>query len=105
MKPVLRTLTLVACLAAVAPFADAQTSSNNPAGRGAHSSFFFGSNPAGPRSEPLGGGLNASAQRNALGRPLPRFGPVTPVPEPTEWAMMLAGLALVGYMVRRGSRR
>ena len=104
MRSVLRTLTLAACLAATATIADAQTSSN-PAGRGAHSSFFFGSNPAGQRSEPLGGGLNAAPQRNALGRPLPRFGPVTPVPEPSEWAMMLAGLALVGYMVRRGSRR
>ena len=105
MKPVLRTLTLAACLAAAATVADAQTSSSNPAGRGDHSSFFFGSNPAGQRSEPLGGALNANASRNALGRPLPRFGPVTPVPEPSEWAMMLAGLALVGYIVRRGSRR
>ena len=104
MKPLLRTLTVAACLAFGATLADAQTSSN-PAGRGAHDSFFFGSNPAGPRNDPLGGALNAQNSRNALSRPMPRFGPVTPVPEPSEWAMMLAGLALVGYIVRRGSRR
>jgi hypothetical protein len=46
-----------------------------------------------------------TAGRNVLGRPLPRFGAVTPVPEPSEWAMLLAGLALVGYIVRRNSRR
>ena len=30
---------------------------------------------------------------------------VTPVPEPSQWAMMLAGLALVGFIVRRSSKR
>jgi hypothetical protein len=30
---------------------------------------------------------------------------VTPVPEPGQWAMMLAGLALVGWIVRRNSKR
>ena len=30
---------------------------------------------------------------------------VTPVPEPGEWAMLLAGLALVGFIVRRNSKR
>ena len=38
-------------------------------------------------------------------RPTGRVGPVTPVPEPGEWAMMLAGLALVGFIVRRNSKR
>ena len=104
MKP-LRTVILAACLATSATLANAQLNSN-PAQRGPHDSFFFGSNPAGPRSDPLSSGpLNSSASRNALARPMPRFGAVTPVPEPSEWAMMLAGLALVGYIVRRGSRR
>lgn len=100
----LRTVTLAACLAASATLANAQLNSN-PAQRGPHDSFFFGSNPGGQRSDPLGGALNAQSSRNALSRPMPHFGAVTPVPEPSEWAMMLAGLALVGYIVRRGSRR
>ena len=29
---------------------------------------------------------------------------ITPVPEPSQWAMMLAGLALVGFIVRRNGR-
>jgi hypothetical protein len=104
MKSVLRTLTIAACLAAAATVADAQQ--RNPAGRGSSSSFFFDANPSGPRSDALNSGpLSGQASRNALGRPMPRFGPVTPVPEPSEWAMMLAGLALVGYIVRRGSSR
>ena len=103
MKSVLRTLTIAACLAAAATVADAQQ--RNPAGRGSSTSFFFDANPSGPRSDALGTPLNGQASRNALGRPIARFGPVTPVPEPSEWAMMLAGLALVGYIVRRGSRR
>ena len=40
-----------------------------------------------------------------IGRPTGRYGPVTPVPEPSQWAMMLAGLALVGFIVRRNSKR
>ena len=105
MNSVLRTLTFAACLATVATLADAQTSTNNPASRGSRSSFSFDSNPAGARSEPLTGPLGAQSSRNALSRPTARFGPVTPVPEPSEWAMMLVGLALVGYIVRRGSQR
>lgn len=29
---------------------------------------------------------------------------ITPVPEPSQWAMMLAGLALVGFIVRRNNK-
>jgi hypothetical protein len=40
-----------------------------------------------------------------IGRPNPRnTHQVTPVPEPSQWALMLAGLALVGFIVRRSSR-
>jgi hypothetical protein len=41
-----------------------------------------------------------------IGRPNPRSQhQVTPVPEPSQWAMMLAGLALVGFIVRRNARK
>jgi len=107
MKSVLRTLTLAACLASVATVADAQLSNrDNPAARGGRSSFSFDANPAGARSDPLNTGpLGSTGARNGLSRPTAHFGAVTPVPEPSDWAMMLAGLALVGYIVRRGSRR
>ena len=41
-----------------------------------------------------------------IGRPNPNgLVQVTPVPEPSQWAMMVAGLALVGFIVRRNSRK
>src|SRR4051812_16921626 len=64
----------------------------NPFARGDRNSFFFG-NLQGPLSS------------QGVGRPLPHVAPVTPVPEPSEWALMAAGLALVGYIVRRSSKR
>ncbi|HUP29067.1 MAG TPA: PEPxxWA-CTERM sorting domain-containing protein [Usitatibacter sp.] len=30
---------------------------------------------------------------------------MTPVPEPSQWAMMIAGLALVGFIVRRNRQK
>jgi hypothetical protein len=65
----------------------------NPFARGDRNSFFFGN---------LQGPLNS---QSAVGRPLPHVAPVTPVPEPSEWALMAAGLALVGFIVRRSSKR
>jgi hypothetical protein len=64
----------------------------NPFARGDKNSFFYG-NLQGPLSS------------QSLARPLPHVTPVTPVPEPSEWALMAAGLALVGYIVRRSSKR
>ena len=43
--------------------------------------------------------------QTGIGRPVTRFAPVTPVPEPSQWLMMLAGLGLVGYIIRRSSKR
>jgi PEP-CTERM motif-containing protein len=40
-----------------------------------------------------------------IGRPVTRYAPVTPVPEPSQWLMMLAGLGLVGFIIRRSSKR
>ena len=65
---------------------------SNPFARGDKNSFFYG-NLQGPLSS------------QSLARPLPHVTPVTPVPEPSEWALMAAGLALVGFIVRRSSKR
>ena len=91
--------------ASVAAFAQAQPAgpSNNPVGRG-DNVFFYGPLSGAPRSNTIGNPLN----NTGIGRPTPRSGgqaQVTPVPEPSQWAMMLAGLALVGFIVRRSSKR
>ena len=59
---------------------------------------------AAPRSEPIG---RTQFGQHGMSRPQPRTSVVnvTPVPEPGQWAMMLAGLALVGWIVRRNSKR
>jgi hypothetical protein len=102
MKLPIRTLAVSFVLALAATAADAQVSSQNGASRGQFNSFYYGRNvPSTPRSDPV----NAPTQANPMSRPVGRFGPVTPVPEPGEWAMMLAGLALVGFIVRRNSKR
>ena len=103
MKFPIRTLAVTLLFAAAATTADAQMqSSQNGASRGSNSSFYYGRNiPSTPRADPV----NSPQQSNPMSRPVGRFGPVTPVPEPSEWAMMLAGLALVGFIVRRNSKR
>jgi hypothetical protein len=103
MYRTIRTLTLSVLLAA-AFTAGAQTpaqssassSSGNPMMRGERSSFGYrsmGSSPA----PGIGG--------NAMKRPTAQFGPVTPVPEPSEWAMLLVGLTFVGWIVRRKTKQ
>ena len=109
MKFQLQTLVLALGLAAAATTADAQVPANqNGAARGPNSSFYYGRNiPNSARSDPVN---TPGVASNPLARPTGRFGvvtqgPVTPVPEPSEWAMMLAGLGLVGFIVRRNSKR
>ena len=81
--------------AAAIPTVHAQT---NPMARGNTEQA------AAPRSEPIG---RTQFGQHGMGRPQPRNSVVnvTPVPEPGQWAMMLAGLALVGWIVRRNSKR
>jgi hypothetical protein len=71
-------------------------------------------NPIGREDVFYGGAMQASPQTfgrgafndTGIGRPNPRGSiQVTPVPEPSQWAMMLAGLALVGFIVRRNARK
>jgi hypothetical protein len=98
MRPVFRAAALSVSLFA-ATFAVAQA--NNPPAhgnnlsRGDKNSFYYGS---------IHGSQGLNTQ-TGIGRPVTRYAPVTPVPEPSQWALMLAGLALVGYIVRRNSKR
>jgi len=106
MKFQLPILVLGLAFAAAASNADAQVANQNGAARGPNTSFYFGRNiPNAARADPVN-----QPTANPMARPTARFGvvtqgPVTPVPEPSEWAMMLAGLALVGFIVRRNSKR
>ena len=93
--------------ASAAAFAQAQPAGPgaNPVGRG-DNVFFYGPLSGSQRSNTISNPLN----NTGIGRPTPRAGgsgqaQVTPVPEPSQWAMMLAGLALVGFIVRRSSKR
>ena len=100
MRPIYRTLAVALSLATLgigAAYAQ-QTSTApggaNPAQRGPRDSFFYG--PLSGKGDLATNPLNT----NQIGRPkAPRA--VTPVPEPSQWAMMLAGLALVGFIVKR----
>ncbi|HEX4332422.1 MAG TPA: PEPxxWA-CTERM sorting domain-containing protein [Usitatibacter sp.] len=100
MRRQIQTLSLAIAIAAAATTAVAQT---NPLSRGAsaqHDSFYYSAiKSENTISSPLGSTMNQ------VTRPGPNFGPVTPVPEPSEWAMLLAGLALVGFIVRRNAKR
>lgn len=99
MRRQLQTLSIAMAIAAAATGASAQT---NPLARGTtaqHDSFYYSAiKSENTISSPLATG-------NQISRPTASFGPVTPVPEPSEWAMLLAGLALVGFIVRRNAKR
>ena len=103
MKPVIRTLAVAFTLASAgigAAYAQGTTAAGaNPAQRGPRDSFFYGPLNGGTQTSTLGNGLDM----NMLKRPKDgsHAGAVTPVPEPSQWAMMLAGLALVGFIVKR----
>jgi len=96
MRTIYRAVAIASCIAAGAALAQqggaAPQGGGNPFARSDKNSFFYG-NLQGPLSSQAGF------------RPQPHATPVTPVPEPSEWALMAAGLALVGYIVRRSSKR
>ena len=100
MRPLTKTLIFTLTLAA----AGTAFAQSNPVSRGTHDSFYYGAiktESANGINAPLG-----SSTSNTIARPTAAFGPsVTPVPEPSEWAMLLAGLALVGFIVRRNAKR
>ena len=107
MKPIFRTLAIALSLGvSAAAFAQATPKAGaagaNPASRG-DNIFYYAPLQGGERANIIGNPLN---NQSAVGRANPRsHTQVTPVPEPSQWAMMLAGLALVGFIVRRSSKR
>ena len=92
----------VAITLGFASTAFAQGSNPNSRGGADRDPFGAGSVTSGPRST-MG---NNTFGQSGLSRPAPRTTvvSVTPVPEPSQWAMMLAGLGLVGWMVRRNGK-
>ena len=90
---------VAAALAANAQTPSQQAASGNMAQRGERSSFSFGGNMRTPSNS------SATIGKETVQRPAARFGPVTPVPEPSEWAMLLVGLTFVGWIVRRKTRQ
>lgn len=108
MRPIHRILAValsIATLGLGAAFAQTSTTASgaNPAQRGARDSFFYGPLNTQPQGQVLGNSLGNELIKRPKGN---GAGAVTPVPEPSQWAMMLAGLALVGFIVKRrnGSR-
>ena len=88
----------------VATFAGAQTSgSANSVARSPDGEVSF-YNPWATTQRGVVLGRGGALDNTGIGR-APRTPQVTPVPEPSQWAMMLAGLALVGFIVRRTRRR
>ncbi len=100
MYRTLRTLSipvlLAAAFAASAQTPSQNTAGGNPAARGERSSYFYGGIKNNAAPTPSG---------NSITRPTARFGPVTPVPEPSEWAMLIVGLTFVGWIVRRKTKQ
>ena len=101
MRHQYRALALAVSLAAfgtVFAQTSAPAKAGNPLSRSAEGPMFYS-----PLSRPqtLGGTMNNGLSRNQPRNQLQ----VTPVPEPSQWAMMLAGLALVGFIVRRNAKR
>src|SRR3954469_3887773 len=105
MRPIFRSAVIAVSLGLSAT-AFAQTKaapSSNPVGRG-DNIFFYAPLEGQARANVLGNPL--SQQQSMIGRGTAHSAAqVTPVPEPGEWAMLLAGLALIGFIVRRNSKR
>jgi hypothetical protein len=105
MRSHYRALALAISLAITpAAFAQPAGATSNPVARAPNGDVFF--------YQPLQGQARSGVigrdvfDNTGIGRPNPRnVHPITPVPEPSQWALMLAGLALVGFLVRRNARR
>jgi hypothetical protein len=103
MKPVYQALAIVVSLGLAGYAMAAPNDNGNPVSRGSRGDPFSNSPLYGT---PRNGGLQ-SPDLGGIGRPAPRShaAQVTPIPEPSQWAMMAAGLALVGFIVRRSRKK
>jgi hypothetical protein len=89
----------ISLAASTLAFAQSGGPSNSPISRGGDGEIFY----YGPLNRSTLG--RGALDNTGIGRPNPRNQhQVTPVPEPSQWALMLAGLALVGFIARRSSR-
>jgi len=102
MRSHYRAIVLAISLAASTVVCAQSGGSSSPIRRGGEGeTFYYGPMQNQGRSTFGQGALD----NTGIGRPNPRNQhQVTPVPEPSQWAMMLAGLALVGFIARRSSR-
>ena len=109
MRHSFRSIVVAIALAASASsgvaFAQQPPAGANPAGRNTGDVFNFGGTIRGQETIITGSAFENPAVPNGFARGT-RTGTthITPVPEPSQWAMMLAGLALVGFIVRRNSK-
>lgn len=104
MRRQIHALSIALAIAFAGSATSALAQQANPFARNAqHDSFYYGA-IKGTRADAISTPLGPSST-SQIGRPTANFGPVTPVPEPSEWAMLLAGLALVGFIVRRNAKR
>ncbi len=82
----------------------------NPAQRNTGDVFNFGGAPMRTQDTIISGSTGSvfsdpNVTHGIARQAKPGGGHITPVPEPSQWAMMLAGLVLVGFIVRRSSKR
>ena len=91
---------VIAAAGAVYAQSGGATTSTNPIARGEE---VFANPMNRSQHQTFGRGV---FDNTGIGRPTPRNQvQVTPVPEPSQWAMLIAGLAMVGFIVRRNSRK
>ena len=107
MRQVYRSVAVAIALTS-ATFAVAQAP--NPAHRNSGDVFNFGGTPMRTQDTIISGSSGSvfsdpNVTHGIARSGKPGGGHITPVPEPSQWAMMLAGLALVGFIVRRSSKR
>jgi hypothetical protein len=75
---------------------------SNPALRGTTTSFGTGGMAS---HSPTTTVTSTTLAANPLSRGVSGSGMVTPVPEPSEWSMLMVGLAFVGWVVHRKTRQ